>query len=58
MRIDAAESFAFSFMYGNTQFRTKIQSTFRTKKVDSSLLVGLHGSIKVTLKHSKELMHV
>ena len=29
-------------MYGNTQFRTKTQFTFRTKKVDSSLFVRLH----------------
>ena len=46
MRIDAAERFAFSFMYGNTQFCTKTQSTFRTKKVDSSFLVRLHWSIQ------------
>ena len=58
LRIDSAERFAFSFMYRNTQFRTKTQSTFRTKKVDSSLLVRLHRSIKVSLKHSKQLMHV
>ena len=45
MRIDAAERFAFSFIYGNAQFRTKTQSTFRTKNVDSSLLVRLHRSI-------------
>ena len=42
MRIDAAERFAFSFIYGNAQFRTKTQSTFRTKNVDSSLLIRLH----------------
>ena len=47
MRIDASERFAFSFIYGNTQFRTKTLFTFRTKKVDSSLLVRLHWSIKV-----------
>ena len=35
-------------MYRNTQFRTKTQSTFRMKEVDSSLLVRLHRSIKVT----------
>ena len=46
MRIDAAERYAFSFMYRNTQFRPKTQSTFRTKKVDSSLLVRLHWSIQ------------
>ena len=46
MRIDAAERFAFSFMYGNTQFCTKTQSIFRTKKVDSSFLVRLHWSIQ------------
>ena len=46
MRIEAAERFAFSLMYGNTLFRTKTQSTFRTKKVDSSLLVRLHWSIQ------------
>ena len=39
MRIDSAERFAFSFMYRNTQFRTKNQSTFRMKKVTSSFLV-------------------
>ena len=33
-------------MYRNTQFRTKTQSTFRMKEVDSSLLVTLHRSIK------------
>ena len=33
-------------MYGNTQFCTKPQSTFRTKKVDSSLLIRLHWSIQ------------
>ena len=53
LRIDSAERFAFSFMYRNTQFRTKTQSTFRMKEVDSSLLVRFHRSIKVTLKHSK-----
>ena len=53
LRIDSVERFAFSFMYGNTQFRTKTQSTFRMKEVDSSLLVRLHRRIKVTLKHSK-----
>ena len=46
MRIDAAERFAFSVLYGNTEFRTKTQSTFRTKKVDSPLLVKLHWSIQ------------
>ena len=39
MRIDAAERFAFLFIYGKAQFRTKTQCTFGTKKVDSSLLV-------------------
>ena len=43
MRIDAAERFAFSFMYGNTQFRTKTQSTFRTKKVDLLLFRPVAG---------------
>ena len=46
MRIDASERFAFSFISGNTQFRSKTQSTFRTKKVDTSLLVTLHWSIQ------------
>ena len=46
MRIDAAERFAFSFMYGNTQFCTKTQSIFRTKKADPSFLVRLHWSIQ------------
>ena len=32
----------FSFMYRNTQFRTKTQSKFRMKKADSSPLVRLH----------------
>ena len=58
MKIDSAERLAFSFVYRNTQFRTKTQSTFRMRKVDSSLLVRLHWSIKVALKHSKYLMHV
>ena len=39
MGIDSAERFVFSFMYLNTQFRTKTQFTFRMKKVESSLLV-------------------
>ena len=50
MRIDSVECCAFSFMYRNTQFHTKIHSTFRMKKV---MTLG-----KVTLKHSKYLMHV
>ena len=48
-----AERFVFSLIYHNTLFRTKTESTFRMKKVDSSLLVRLHRSIKVTKKHSK-----
>ena len=35
MRIDSAERFTFSFMYNKTQFRTKHQSIFRMKRVDS-----------------------
>ena len=46
LRIDSAERFTFSFMYRNTQFRMKTQSTFRMKLVDSSLLVRLHWSIQ------------
>ena len=45
MGIDSAERFAFSFMYSNTQLRTKKQSIFKIKKVDFSFLV--------TIKHLK-----
>ena len=42
MRIDSAERFAFSFMYSNTQLRTKKkQSIFKIKKVDFSFLVTM-----------------
>ena len=49
MRIDSAERFAYTFMYSNTQFRTKNVSiiTFRF------IILGT-----VTLKNSKYLMHV
>ena len=46
LRIDSAERFVFSFMYLNTQFRTKTHFTFRMKKVESSLLIRLHWSIQ------------
>ena len=35
MKIDSAERFTFSFKYNKTQFRTKHQSIFRMKRVDS-----------------------
>ena len=53
MRIDASESFAFSFIYGNTQFGTKTQSTCRMKKVDSSLLVRLHYTEAFKIAHAR-----
>ena len=59
--IDSAERFVFSFMYLNTQFRTKTQFTFRKKKVESSLLVRLHWSIQnssCTLNVPMFLQHV
>ena len=40
-------------MYRNTQFRTKTESTFRMKEVDSSLLVRLHRSIKFKIAHAR-----
>ena len=44
----STERFAYTFMYSNTQFRTKNLSiiTFRMKKVDSLFLVRLHWRIQ------------
>ena len=44
----STERFAYTFMYSNTQFRTKNVSiiTFRMKKVDSLFLVRLHWRIQ------------
>ena len=53
MSINSAERFVFSLIYHNTIFHTKTESTFRMKQLDSSLLVRVHRTIKVTKKHSK-----
>ena len=47
MRNDSAERFAFSFMYSNTQFRTKIKTVYILDEKGRFIILGYTEAFKI-----------